>query len=269
MSYVRKFSFTLIEVMISFSLIAALLVIGLGAYSHITLLEKEGRRLRHIALEQRLAQARLSSLFLRIPAPEPFPGKPSNDPKKPKELPARIFYSNTRFEPGIFLPGSLAFTYDNQTDLWPEFCNDVVARLYIKEGKLGGVSEGLWLATWPRPGCSMDPDLARHEQLLSGVKSMTCLFYEPPQVESPESNKPSGLGQAQGLGQDAAAVPTPQADQWNTTWLLSFAKLPTIVHIHLEMHDQEAVRDQEAVKVNPIDFYFPLINTGRVPILKE
>lgn len=265
MIYIRKSSFTLLEVMISFSLIAALLVIGLGAYSHITLVEQEGRRLRHMALEQRLAQARLSSLFLRIPAPEPFPGKPNTDPKKPKELPARIFYSSARFEPGGVLPGSLVFTYDNQTDLWPEFCNDVVARLYIKEGKLGGTSEGLWLATWPRPGCSMDPDLARHEQLLSGVKSMTCRFYEPPQVESPEHNKLPKSGQAQ----DTTPVPTPQADKWNETWLMSFARLPTIVHIHLEMHDQEPVRDQEAVKVPPIDFYFPLINTGRVPILKE
>lgn len=266
----RKHAFTLIEVIVSFSLIALLLVMGFGAYSQMSLLEREGTQLRHIALQQRLAQARLASLFLRIPTPEPFPGKPRpRDPKKPQELPSRLFYSSERAELGLFQPDSLVFTYDNQTDLIPEFCNNVIARLYVKEtpldGKGGKTGGALWLTTWPRPDCSMDPLIARHEQLLEGVKSMHCRFYEPPppvtssQTAAPPAPPPPA---SQGMS-TLAPAPSPLADSWNDTWSIAYAKLPTLIHLHLDMEERNGL------PVESLDFYFPLITTGPPPMIHE
>lgn len=270
----RQYAFTLIEVMVSFSLVSLLLVVGFGAYSQMSLLEREGTQLRHAALQQRLAQARLASLLLRIPTPEPFPGKPKpSNPKNPPELPSRLFYSSERFELGLFQSGSLVFTYDNQTDLIPEFCNNVITRLYVKEGSVAGPVKGpvtsmgaLWLATWPRPDCSMNPEIARHEQLLEGVKSMHCRFYEPPQAidtTSQSSTAPPPPPPAAQALQSLSLNPTPQADSWNETWSIAYAKLPTILHLHLEMEERNGA------PVDPLDFYFPLLNTGRTPMIRD
>lgn len=251
-----KQAFTLIEVMVALTLVSILLAVGFGAYSQMSLLEREGDQLRHAALQQRLAQTRLASLFLRIPLPNSFFEK-----KDPKKLPSRVFYSSSRTEPGLFRSGSLVFTYDNQTDLWPEFCNDVIARLYVKEptGQEGDTQGALWLATWPRPACSMDFSLARYEQILEGVKELHYSFYAPPPSHE-TSSKEGGSQQAGTL--DAPPRPAPTLDSWNDTWAISYSKLPAIVHLHLIMEEKNGK------KVEPLDFYFPLV-IQNPPLLRE
>lgn len=246
-----KRSFTLIEVMVAFSLVALLLTIGFGAYSQMSFLEKEGDAWRHITMQERLAQSRLAALFLRVPQPDLYG-------LKLKGLPARVFYLSERAEPGLFMPGSLVFTYDNQTDLWPEFCNNVVARLYVKEGQNAerGRGDSLWLATWPRPDCSMDPSLARHELLLDGVTSMECKFYALPELSNDKVDGSKG-------SKDDLKLPQPIASSWNTTWSIAYSQLPLVIHVTLERKK----RGEE--KMPPLDFYFPLLNTSRIPILAD
>lgn len=260
-----KQAFTLIEVMVALTLVSILLTIGFGAYSQMSVLEREGDQFRHAALQQRLAQTRLASLFLRIPIPDDFSKKKA--PKAP--LPSRVFYTSNRGEPGLFRPGSLVFTYDNQTDLWPEFCNDVIARLYVKEpsGQPGETGGSLWLATWPRPACSMDPSLARHEQLLEGVKEVRFRFFVPPEVSHTEAK--GVVSTAPIIAPGVAAAPKPTPDSWNDTWLISYNQLPLILHLQLYMEERNDVAvEPNNVAVKPLNFYFPLI-TKRPPVLVD
>lgn len=257
----HKQAFTLIEVMVAFSLVALLLTIGFGAYSQMSLFEKEGDQLRHTSMQQRLAQSRLATLFLRVPEPDLY----ADAKGKSQGMPSRVFYSTDRAEPSLFMPGSLVFTYDNQTDLWPEFCNHVIARLYMKEGQgheRGGGKE-LWLTTWPRPECSMDPLNARHELLLDGVTGMSCRFYALPKLSSEESGGGGGRGGDNGGQASEPPAPAPAAGTWNNTWSIAYSQLPLVVNIKLELEDREGK------KIDPLDFYFPLLNTGRVPILTD
>ena len=153
----RRQAFTLIEVIISMSLMFILIVVLLGAYGDVAWSGREIARARQEAFALRYFQTRLSDVLLK---------SPQKDKKK-----------GFAFFTGMAGAGkSLVFGYDNGVSCEHLFANYVTGRIYLnKEGEL-------CLATWPRPERIEPDDLAplmKKEILLEGVSHLDFQFYYP------------------------------------------------------------------------------------------
>ncbi len=146
----RMRRFTLIEVLVSFSLIAILLVILFSAYRNVTASGHEIDRIRDNAFAQRYLQSRLSDVLLNAVAPKS--GKKS-------------FHTVT--ENHSYASGqSLVFVYDNRHQCDTRFAGQVRGRLYRSP------NDDLCLATWPLK----ESQPMRKEVLIADVESLAFSF---------------------------------------------------------------------------------------------
>lgn len=233
--------------MIAFALVSVLLATLMGFYRQLNVLQTETDQLRRRTFQLRYLQSRLADVLPRALAPKK---------KLPKdEIPDNFFYVSTQEEQGLFSAPSLVFTYDNQKDLVPDFCNGVLGRLYrvVKDGK-----SQLWLATWPRPSCSTNASRVRRELLLDEVAKLDFDFYEPPLTETAATPTPS----PEGAPAEPVEIPTPGA--WQKIWPMSYQQLPAIIKVEIQLTPKRGKAEGET-----FTYYFPFPNSEKPIIMVQ
>lgn len=228
--------FTLIEVMIAFSLVAILISTLMGFYWQLNVLQVESDKVRRQAFHLRFLQSRLADVLPRTVQPK---------------SPDLFFYVSDQEEGDTFAAPSLVFCYDNGTDIDPDFSNEVLARLYRVEHNGRGE---LWLATWPRPGCSLNPTQVRRELLMENVASIAFSAYQPPEPIQGQTPAQSLMQSARNA--DEVPIEQPPPDSWESLWKMTYWSLPAILTLTVTPAAEKGVVTNQV----PLEFYFPLPN---------
>ncbi len=161
---------TLIEVLISISLLSLVLFALLSSYSQLKITDQAIEKEVQQGFEIRHLESQLQSILiqtLKIKEKESF------------------FYTDY---PSFSSSPSLIFSYDARALLDPKFSSTVLGRLFID------TQGNLTLATWPSPKrCKEHPIPMRTLVLAKGIQSMSFSFFVPPSHELggtiPEPNK--------------------------------------------------------------------------------
>lgn len=177
MILLKKHAFTLLEVMISLSLLSILLVTVLGIYRYVDYTQKK------VAIEE---QNNFKLLYAQHRLSEVIPKAVSKT--KGKE----DYYFFTQKNPEGLT--HLIFVYDNGADASPIFSGPVIGKLYLEP------NGELYLATWPLISREPSNPPMRKELLLNGVSQIQYKFYMPPlsekkqnESQSSSSNKVSNI----------------------------------------------------------------------------
>lgn len=229
----RRSSFTLLELLISISLVAVILTVLMGVYSQLSYFHLELDHTRAATFEKRQLQNRLYYVFSRA-----IPNfKATQDD---------FFFFTIGTPPH---QNGLIWTIDNGIDLDPLFSNHVLVRLQLEKTSSG--AGNLVLNLWPMPRCFPDslPPVKR-EVLLTGVNELNFGFYLPPDPLKFISSVSS---------EDQLNLPR---NIWYSEWLSEYKLLPAIVKVILVM-DESAARKYGRKK---IEFAFPIASGGH-PIL--
>lgn len=263
--------FTLIEVMIAFGLVSILITTLMGFYWQMNVLQVESDQLRRESFQLRFLQSRLSEVLTRAVFPSPAPTAQDLvwDPKSKKDpkIPDAFFYVSERDEAGVLASPSLVFSYDNGKDLDPLFCGTVLGRIYCVEKEGQGQ---LWLATWPRPSCSINPALARRELLMPNVRRIYIECYQPPTLVETIPAPAAVPTTTSGAATPGAPAPTqeivdmPPENSWVKFWRVGYRKLPAIIRIDVFMSPERAAKAD-----NKLTFYFPFPNSRNPIIITE
>lgn len=212
--FLQRRPITLLELLISMTLMAAILSSLSYFYLHVTQMNREMDRAQMESFEKRYVEYRLSKIF-----PQTFPpGKNNED-----------FHFFTRAESqDLFQPESqnLLFSFDNKAQLNKEMSHHVVGRLYLD--KRGNFT----LATWPsekRWKENEDPPIKR-EILMENVETLEFSFFAPPNKGKTfqEELKPD----------EKKILPMLPAEvrdkrEWENEWKQEYRQLPAIVKITL------------------------------------
>ncbi len=151
-----KRSFSLIEVMISLSLVSLLLTSLFFWYNHLTSGKRELQEKQWLLVEERYCHQRLNKIFSTCDRP--------------------LFTSDEQL-PNLSR-GSLVFTFDRGIADDPLLCGRVLARLYHDPEK-----NRLCLGLWPYSEKLQEP--SETYILLTDVSSMEMSFYRPPSHDTP------------------------------------------------------------------------------------
>lgn len=229
----NKHHFTLIEVLISMTLMALVLTALGYFFNEVNHLNRISERLKQENFRLRYLENRLMAILPKAIAP--------NDPLKDF-----YFFTSTPSD-SLFKVGSpsLIFTFDNGVNLVDAaFSNHVIGRIYLdKEGNLT-------LAVWPSIARWENNEniLAKREILLENVEELHFEFFVPPdkqrsffQGETP----PPGL-------QREEAEPK---GTWIKDWKYSYYQLPTLVKMHLKVNTREGSKKKTLV--------FPLVRSNK------
>lgn len=267
MMRLRSAYFTLIEVMIAFSLVSILITMLMGFYWQMNVLQVESDQLRRESFQLRFLQSRLSEVLSRAVPPSPLPTAQDLvwDPatKKEPKIPEAFFYVSERDEAGVLASPSLVFSYDNGKDLDPLFCGVVLARIFCVEKDKKGQ---LWLITWPRPSCSVNTSLARRELLMPNVRRIQIECYQPPtRVEQIPVVAAASTTPATGAPPATQEIPeSPPENTWVRFWRVGYRKLPAIIKIVVSLAPERGPLPAE-----DLIFYFPFPNSKNPIIITE
>lgn len=165
----KKRRVTLIEVLISISLLSIVLFALLSSYSQLKMVDSAIAKEIDQGFETRHLESRLQSLFLQTLSA----GKNN------------FFYIE---QPAFSNSPSLIFSYDAHAMLDPRFSGQVLGRLFVDP------ENRLILATWPSPLRYRDHPIPMETSILAkGIESIGFLFFAPPSKElgkvDPEPNK--------------------------------------------------------------------------------
>lgn len=229
----RRSSFTLLELLISISLVAVILTVLMGVYSQLSYFHLELDRTRAATFKKRQLQNRLYYVFSRV-----IPNFKSTQDD--------FFFFTTGTPP---YQNGLIWTIDNGIDLDPLFSNHVLVRLQLE--RAGDGTGNLILNLWPMPRCFPDtvPPVKR-ELLLAGVNELNFGFYLPPDPLKLISSDSS---------EDQLNLPR---NSWYTEWLSEYKLLPAIVKVILVLDENAAMKYGR----KRIEFAFPIASGGH-PIL--
>ncbi|MCB1180725.1 MAG: DUF1494 domain-containing protein [Chlamydiia bacterium] len=148
----KKRFFTLIEVILSLTLIALLLSTLLFWYNHLLSLRTERETQQMISLQTHLLHQRLKRIL-------------------PKATATHFFTTST--DETLLNGQSLIFTFDNGPQSEPRLSDEVLGRLYLNTH-----TKTLCLGIWPIPEHGKDPHLTL--SLLDHVEHLAFEFYFPP-----------------------------------------------------------------------------------------
>ncbi|MBS0652294.1 MAG: DUF1494 domain-containing protein [Verrucomicrobia bacterium] len=147
----KRYSLTLLEVMIALSLAAILLSALMTCYYQISKKRITAQELKKSSLSVELMRQRLVHLFAKTAAAE-----------------KASFYTGTHAQA---IGPCLIFLFDNGVDRSPEFCGDVMGMLYQN------ASRELCLASWGDHGG------ARNEVLLENTDGLSFSFFDAKKKE--------------------------------------------------------------------------------------
>jgi type II secretory pathway component PulJ len=148
----KKFSFTLLEVLISLSLLSLILAFLFFSYRQISFEKRDLTNILEPLLEERYCDMRLSEILCKI--------------KKEKET---LFFTKERE------PNSLVFIFDHKTHINPELSDAILACLYHDLE-----NATLCLSIWPHPD-SKKKEPSETFTLLEDVTDLSFSFYNPPE----------------------------------------------------------------------------------------
>lgn len=214
-------AFTLIEVLIAFSLAAILISALMSIYFQVNAVHRDSDLIRQKAFQMRYLQSRLADVLPRAIGPI-LKGDKKND-----------FFFFTPTEMGMS-GKSLVFSYDNGIDIDPFFSNTVLGRLVVLE------TEGrkqLWLVTWPIPRCSDDANRFRRELLLDNIDDWQMEFFATNEMANPPRTQ-----KLPNTPNPPTAVPPQSAPEeihlprqgWQDLWDIRYKRLPAIVRLRLK-----------------------------------
>ncbi|GEM_PF-2097717 len=172
---IRKRSLTLIEVLISASLLVLLLSTLFGTYFTFVKSQRVLEKRETQAFQELYLQTRLAEVFSKM-APEIVKGGAQK-----KEQSTYFYFSPASH--GVEGTGSLTFTYFNGTGAGPDFSNQVIGKIFVdKAGRL-------ILLTWPWIERELKQDEIpgekfRMEVLTKEITSATWNIYRAPTKES-------------------------------------------------------------------------------------
>lgn len=236
----KKAGFTLIEVLISISLMALILT-SLGYFfNEVNHLNRISEGLKQENFKLRYVEDRLMTVLPKSTAP--------NDPLKD------FYFFTSSSTDGQFKPGSqsLIFTFDNGVNLVnPDFSNHVIGRLYLdKEGALN-LTVLPSISRWKNEeGVS-----ARREVLLENVEELNFEFFVPPDRER------SFFQESQQLPPGLVQEEIEQKGRWINEWRYGYYQLPALVKIHLKIQTRDGLKTKTLI--------FPLINSTKYIVYEK
>lgn len=223
---IKKYSVTLIEVLIATVLTMILLTSMTFFYKQVILIGRESEKLQSEQFRLAYLEKRLASIIPTIISPTDQ---------------AQDFYFYTS---DVSINGnnlSLVFTYDNGVNLDNNLANHVLGRLFIDK------KDNLVLGTWPSPKrWGVNPNLEmKREVLLENVSDLNFEFYVPPKRERDLVLKPK-----------QQAVEIAPENHWHKSWSYRLNQLPPMIKIHMTKKNDK--------KLVPLTFAFSLPKSNLV-----
>ncbi len=200
----RKRALTLIEVVISLSLLTLLLGVLFSSYGSLmtegAMIEKK----REEVFGVRYLELRLNTLFSKI--------------CWSKEKDGNVLYTE-RIPAGPY--ESLLFAFENGDDTDEHFCNKNLGRLFVDhEGRL-------ILASWPKPKSEEDyKKEMRLEVLAEGVEDLKFSFYVPHDLKK--------VVESEGIRDNEGSEP-PRIG-WIEYWNLAWHRIPPMIRVNFSHH---------------------------------
>jgi len=228
---------SLIETIIAMALTVILTSTMLKIYSNISRNNHRLSQQAEIAFSEQIAQYRITKSMqeasLKI--------SPSDKNLSADDILHAFYISHERT--AHISSDSLVFTFNNRSDIDPEFCNAVLARIFIDNQK------NLVLAYWPQPiiGRPIEYDNYRYEVLLQNVKDICIRLYSAPSKEHISRHiNPKERG-------DISETITAQPNYWYSSqdniygdlvedWDSGrFKTLPALLKLHITMENEEEI----------------------------
>lgn len=228
MRLARKAHMTLLETLIAFTLLSALLLIVFGFFRELSEITRMTESTQKESFQMRYVESRLAYIFERVVNENQGDTRPF------------FFYTEPAHD-SVSRHDSLIFTFDNGVRLDPAFSGDILGRLYVdQKGRLR-------LAMWPIR--VSDPhEYMKEEVLLDNVKNIEFQFYSAPEklsnenaIKAPPPITPST--QVKLLGQEKPEPKEPEKDRWYTNeWLLAYDQMPSIIKIILTIETKPTIQ---------------------------
>jgi type II secretory pathway component PulJ len=228
MKIVRRYSITLIEVIISMLLTMIVLTALMYFFREVQMISHETERHQNESFQQRYLENRLMDIL----------------PKSQKPALKKSFFFTGAGGGGLFKVGTsyLVFTYDNGVNFDPEFSNHVLSRLYIDP------QEQLILAKWPAPKRwekGVSPPMKK-EILMTNVENISFEFYVPLEYKGELFGRRISEESWKLLDRDLM-------QEWMPEWKQEYNMLPAMVKVHLKVKDKGELVDRT--------YLFPLPNS--------
>jgi hypothetical protein len=212
----RKHHMTLLEVLVSMSLLVVLLGLVFGFFLELNKINNVMEKEQAHSFRQRYVEMRLAHLFSNVIS------HTDNTDKK-----YSYFFTNPP-KGEASKSNSLVLSYWNGVRLDPSFSGNVIGRLYIDS------KNQLCLAVWPL--YSKDPVSEMHKEvLMENVEGMRFQFFAYPPINN----------------QTLDSENKPQRG-WQEEWQLAYKQPPVIVRIYLKLKEEGKEEKEEFLYAFPI-----------------
>lgn len=199
--YIKRRNITLLEVVISLTLLTLLMGTLFSVYRMVSASETALEKRQEAGFLNRYLAVRLEAV---IGHAAPFESKD------------KIFFTDRA---PIVQGESLVLLYESGCDLDPLFSSYALGRLFVDE------KGRLVLASWPNPYLKDSPkEPMRQEILLEGVKEMRLFFWVP--------KEPGKMVETESVG--VGGTDKPLGGQWIQGWQKSWKSLPLLVKVEIE-----------------------------------
>lgn len=210
----KQRAFTLLEVLLAAFLSAILLGAVTQLYYLLEAHAQMAKKVRKELFSEQYLQFRLASLFASA---------------ENKKIQGQTVFFSSRGGGTKSVGDSLVFIPDRGVDLYPEFSNQVLARLYLSTDKR------LVLAYWPLPerwkGHGVPP--FQLEVLAENVDSLHFSFFSPPT----ENTEKVEIDQVREGGSDMP----PPSGKWVPFWEKTYNQVPAMVQLTIEQGGKKKV----------------------------